>query len=629
MFRRAHRVLVLSLLLAAAGCGRSSDYGPPWFGSDAGADQVYGNKDAGEYNDAGTATGPSPDASSGGGSGGGGGSVGGSGSGGASANDGGTDAGGIDNTPDASVEPIPPTPEPVPDCPLGAIDFDTPPPAPPSGQLAIDLSAWLQPVGFRERALIEVLDDQGQLDTSYDGQLGWSLPAGVEIVDATPVTAGQAEVTFLFTQAGTIKLEAGLPDDPRTGSVELVAYDVKLPVWELEVDPVDLDTIYASPGDKLWVQGVLTIDSVPHITNLRLHGGSSRYYRKKSFRFNLIDPDPQPPSYGKKLILRAEFNDKSQLRNWLSLRMVRDATGLPTPRSKFVHFRVNDRYYGVMHNVERVDEALIQRWGMSAAGSLYEADPVLELASPGGNLTPLSPDLYPMVYQHHAGSLAYMDLQTLIEETLTLPDNEFSQVADMEIRVDEYIHYLAALAAIQDHDQVRKNYYLYRDPDESAGWLVLPWDLDLTLGHLWSEANDVFEEQIVTDADIFVGAYDPDRGEFYNQLTERVLRIPEYRARFRALVEEMLVTTMSRSNADLLMSAAIRCMTPDIVADSQKRADDAEYQGRVTEILDYLDARLAFVQSLPKPELDGPSRIGAHRRSNAPARTPMKHRGAP
>jgi spore coat protein H len=264
-----------------------------------------------------------------------------------------------------------------------------------------------------------------------------------------------------------------------------------------------------------------------------------------------------------------------------------------------VHFRINDRYYGVMHSVERIGAPFLRRWGMADTGSLYEADPPLELGLPGGNLTPLRPELYPQVYQHHAGSIDYADLRKLIEETLTLPDPEFAAIAEREIMVDEYIQYLAALAAIQDQDQVRKNYYLYRDPQGSDPWRVIPWDLDLTFGHLWSEQNDVLEEQIVTDSDLYVGTYEPTRGDFYNQLTERVLRVPAYRARFREAVQHMLDTSMSRAEASQQLQAAVRCMTPDLVADQLKRSSNAEYQARVTEILDFLDARRAYVGSLP------------------------------
>ena len=606
MLRPAGPLILLALVFAATSCTRGSSDAAPWVASYTDAMVIDIRPDV--LVDAGTAANQPPDASQL-----------------ADASrprdasqladasqlDAGADAG--SRAPDAMVGDaatdasgpemtiaVPPDPEPVPDCPISPIEFDTPAPAAPTGLLSIALSSWLQPVGVRERALIRVLDNQARVDTSYTGALSWTLPEGVEIVAATALTAGQAEVTFRFTRAGSFQLVATLSDDPRSGRAELIAYNPRLPVWELSVDPAALAALLDDPGRDDSIAGVLTIETARHDTLLRLHGGSSRYFDKKSFRFELLQGASAAPSYGMKLVLRAEYNDKTQLRNWLAFRMLRASTTLPTPRSKLVHFRINDRYYGVMHNVERVASRFLGLWGLSENGSLYEADPPLELASPGGNLTPLSPELYPLVYQHQAGVIDYTDLRKLIEETLTLPDRELTETIESEVMIDEYLQYIAALAAIQDHDQVRKNYYLYRDPAGDARWRVLPWDLDLTFGHLWSEENDVLEEKIVTDADIFVGAYDPDRGGFYNQLTDRVLGIPSYRARFRARVEQMLDTTMTRSEANMLLQAAVRCATPDLVADSLKRADNAEYRARVTEILDFLDARRAFVRGLPQ-----------------------------
>ena len=151
----------------------------------------------------------------------------------------------VPQTPDAFV---PPAPEPLADCEASPIAFDTQPPAAPTGLVAIELSSWLQPVGTRERALISVFDDQYRLDLGYHGELVWTLPDGVEIVAATPITAGRAEVTFRFTRAGTIELAASLTDDARSGRATLVAYATQLPVWELTVDPAALDALLAKAG---------------------------------------------------------------------------------------------------------------------------------------------------------------------------------------------------------------------------------------------------------------------------------------------------------------------------------------------------------------------------------------------
>jgi hypothetical protein len=206
---------------------------------------------------------------------------------------------------------------------------------------------------------------------------------------------------------------------------------------------------------------------------------------------------------------------------------------------------------------------------------------------------------YPHVYQHQGGTIDYTDLRAFIEETLALPDDMFAKAIEQELEVDDYIDYLAMMAAIQNIDHVRKNFYLYRDPLQARGWRVLPWDLDLTFGHLWSEENDVLEEQIATDADVFVGVHVPKRGGFYDQLIDRLLTLPSYRARFLMRLNAVLSTGLTRGAAEAMLANAVCRATPDILADSQKRASNAEYESRVAEIGAFLDARLTHVQSLP------------------------------
>lgn len=507
-----------------------------------------------------------------------------------------TDAGSGDAGSTSHDAAVLPSVEPIPDCTPSNIGFDVAPPG-LSGDVEIDFSSWLQPVGVRERAYVAALNAQGGVDTTYNGALHWTLPEGTELVDSPPLVAGEGYVTFLFHNEGQWQLSATLDHDTRQGQSGVIVYTTQLPLWDLHVNQDALEGIEANPEGDTEIASTLSIDGAMHPARVRLHGASSRYFPKKSFRVELDDTGPVTGTYGKKLILRAEYNDKTMLRNWLAYRMFYAGTHIPTPRSKLVHLRINDRYYGVMHNVERVDDRLLDRWGLPRAGSMYEADPMDARATPGANLTPLDPAVYPEVYQHQSGAIDYTDLRMLIEDTLTLPDDALSQVLESTLAVDDYIDYLATMAAIQNVDHVRKNYYLYRAP-MSTRWQVLPWDLDLSFGHLWTEDNDVLDETIFSDSDIFVGVKSPQLGSFYNQLITRVLSLPDYRARYRQRVGQLLSQVITREHAQADLLRVLRCATPDLAADRSKRASNQEYLQRVAEIGDYLDARASYVQSL-------------------------------
>ena len=133
----------------------------------------------------------------------------------------------------------------------------------------------------------------------------------------------------------------------------------------------------------------------------------------------------------------------------------------------------------------------------------------------------------------------------------------------------------------------------------SRGRQILPGDLDLSFGHLWSEENDVLEEAIVSDAEIFTGERSLERGDFNNQLITRVFGLPSYRASFRQRVGQFLNQVVTRQRAQADLQRMLRCATPDIAADRNKRASNAEFLQRVAEIGDFLDARALYVGTLP------------------------------
>jgi hypothetical protein len=134
---------------------------------------------------------------------------------------------------------------------------------------------------------------------------------------------------------------------------------------------------------------------------------------------------------------------------------------------------------------------------------------------------------------------------------------------------------------MQSQDNVRKNYYLYRDPAGPLGWVVLPWDLDLSFGHLYTEAGGVLDEAITIDGDPFVGALAAGATGQYNVLVDRLLTIPELRARFLALTRRIADAEAAHGLVAGRLTWAVCRAMPDLLADERKRADNAEYLGRV------------------------------------------------
>jgi hypothetical protein len=465
-----------------------------------------------------------------------------------------------------------------------------------TGDIELTGSGWLQAVGVVETLDVRVRKPgSDSTDIKAAGPLTLTGTPGVTVLSVGTPAAGVTTAKVTFATAGRHTLTASLPDG-RQGVVEFEAYVSPLPIWEVEMAPVDWKAMIADPYDRTYYPATFKAEGQVFAgSEIRLHGGASSEMPKKSFRVNL--PKGQQLKSGeRKLILRAEYVDKTMLRTRVSYEIYRATTWLPTPKSEYVHLRINGRYYGLMNHVQRIGGDFLQAWGLNPDGNLYESDPPYELAvEPSGKLTPMAPELYAQVYAKQAGLTEdFNDLVAFIEGVLQLPKDDFAANIDQHLRVDDWLAYAAGMAVLQNHEHIRKNFYLYRDPAAADDrWVFFPWDLDLTLGHLWTEAFDVQDETIFTQLPLDVGVNTVEHS-FYNQVY-RVLENPAYRKRFFQFVLQIADTGLAPDFLDQRLETAMCTLRLDFLADKRKRSSVGEYLDRVDEIRAYAQGRRAFI----------------------------------
>jgi spore coat protein CotH len=278
----------------------------------------------------------------------------------------------------------------------------------------------------------------------------------------------------------------------------LYVYESPLPVYEIDLAAADWDEMTADPYTTRTAPATLTIGGgKPRQGTARLRGGSSRDLLKPSLQFRLDEPDE---GEARVVVLRAEWVDKTMLRNHLSMELLRRSTWLPASATEFVHGRVNGRPKGLMLRTERLDDDFLEARGLDENAALYEADPPAGIKG-GANLMPADPAVYETLYEKQVGPPGYDDLIALIDAAI--PGGDVAAA----VSVDDLVPLLAFWAVIQDADHVRKNYDLFRNPAFLSGRFVfIPWDLDLTWGHLWTEAEDVMDETIFVDLDPRTGS---------------------------------------------------------------------------------------------------------------------------
>ncbi|GMV43122.1 MAG: hypothetical protein AMXMBFR64_48380 [Myxococcales bacterium] len=386
----------------------------------------------------------------------------------------------------------------------------------------------------------------------------------------------------------------------------------ELPLWEIGVDPADWPAFWNDPYAKNLVPCTLTVDGVAYPgCQIRIRGGNSVDFPKKSFRIEL--PTGPTPGTSDRINLRAEYNDRSFLRNLLAMETFARLTRLPAPRVRPVHVTLNGKNYGVMMEVERVADPMLTARGWAKDEPLVEADPSREIASQGVcSLVPLTPKvLYGMAFDVKAngasGTLSH--LIGLVEDVIW--EDYEDRVAGVPhvtrvvgaVDMDLLVDLVATLALVQSADHLRKNYYLTRQPGTGGRWVMLPWDLDLTFGCLWSTEHETLCVDQVIDSPWTVGALPagvpasfPVDG-LYNLLIDLAIEDPVWGPRIRGRLCAMIDDPAWTDGIPKLSMALEEVLAPLVASDDGDRNDTvADFHDAVATVRGFVEQRRKFLR---------------------------------
>ncbi len=152
---------------------------------------------------------------------------------------------------------------------------------------------------------------------------------------------------------------------------------------------------------------------------------------------------------------------------------------------------------GIAYFVEQPDERFLRRVGLDDEGALYKLDQ-------RANLNPVFYDTITGVEKKTRITEDFADLNSFVAGirnaadgynypviSATAPAAPNNPPAFLAARktymfdnldLANMVNYLACRALVGDSDDTRKNFYLYRDSNDSREWKILPWDKDGTLG---------------------------------------------------------------------------------------------------------------------------------------------------
>lgn len=288
-----------------------------------------------------------------------------------------------------------------------------------------------------------------------------------------------------------------------------------------------------------------------------LHGQSSQGFPKRAYDFDL--------NRGFKLKWRDDmvavddFNllttwaDKTFMRNEIAYGIFGDA-GAPTHFAFPVRVQQNNAFFSVASFVENGDDNFLKRLGLDDEGALYKIYNTLNTASSGAEKKTRKTE-------------ANTDLQTFINNLSGGNPARHAYMFD-NVNLPEVINYWAARTLTADTDWGHKNYYVYRDTRGSGEWQVLPWDLDLSLGHNWT--GQYFDDNFVTNSSLTVAT---GNNTLFTNLFNHPLTREMYWRRLRTLMDELFQTNGTPRALDKLQEQFDRntaALRPDVALDVAK-----------------------------------------------------------
>lgn len=257
-----------------------------------------------------------------------------------------------------------------------------------------------------------------------------------------------------------------------------------------------------------------------------LHGQSTTQpqFTKKSFNFDA--------NSGLKFDFEGTFGrvsdfnlltnqtDKTYFRNTLAYDVYTESGGPGLEVFSAVVYR-NGAYYGLYDVVEEAQSEFLERVGLDPDGALYKM-------GNGFNSTTFEVEKKTRNYENNS------DLQQLVN-TASLNALQGDIWVKDNLDIAAWVNYLAVQTLIANRDYGQKNYYLYRDSNDTQLWSLLPWDMDLSFGHQWNPAENYFDDDLIWND----GAYVYMGG---NHLIDRLIAMPQftqmYARRVRTLLDE-------------------------------------------------------------------------------------------
>ncbi|SFS59068.1 CotH kinase family protein [Marininema halotolerans] len=344
-----------------------------------------------------------------------------------------------------------------------------------------------------------------------------------------------------------------------------------LPIYTLQVDP----TLWQQMKFNVWsshpAPALLRIEDGEEVrVGCCFRGAHTRVLLKKSYY--LIDEE-----HGQEVHLNAEYVDNSFIRNKLSLDFFR-SIGVMSPRSRHVWLRINDKDEGLYLALESVNASFFRRRN-KPRGSIHYAVNDDANFSRRNTRNEIKEDLLSGYERKEGVPCDDETLRNFLSWVNGTHTAIFREKIGNYLDVENYLRWLAGVVCTQNYDGFLHNYALYRNPLTGC-FQIIPWDFDATWGR---------------DCNGRVMKYNFVSIKGDNQLSARLLAIPQYRRRYCDILEVILHKYFHPKVLQPIIQHHYEQLAPYVYKDPYKPGLIKRFRHEHKQILAYIHQRRTYL----------------------------------
>lgn len=350
----------------------------------------------------------------------------------------------------------------------------------------------------------------------------------------------------------------------------VVYTDASVARIDLSIDPDTLDALYDepdsdvyAPADFVFTRGAF-VDSVVDV-GLRFRGNFSRFAAKKNFKIS-FNRFAQGRKWNglEKLNVNSQHNDptilRAKLTSDLTTTIRHGMLGPESTRAGHAEVYINGDYYGLYINVEHIDEQFAENHFGSPRSNVYKCLYPADLQWAGS-----SPSDYSYCEQTQENSDGPLDDVVALADVLNnTAIEDLACGLEAVLNVDDYLRQAAVEVVTGHWDGYiynQNNFYLVRNPmDDRLEYVI--YDTDNTWGIDWIgrdwAARDLYEWA---------------QGSGNRPLYERLLEVPELRARYSFYLDQLQASQFNPTVLNPRIDALELQISPSAEADPYRPLD--------------------------------------------------------